>query len=83
MLAFKPYDYSEAEVKLFTKLGYSNMLQETSVTPPVLYRMAVEQAFLGCLIGPEIEALRIGAINVLWTGKIKRMTPEFDALITF
>jgi len=83
MLVFKPYDYSDSEIKLFTKLGYANILQEPSITPPVLYRMAIEQAFLNCLIGPEVEALRRGAINVLWMGKVNRLTPEFDELIKF
>lgn len=72
-------NYSEAEFKLFHSLGLADLME--SLQPPALYRVAVEQAFLKAMNGPNIEALRRGANAILGSRYTYRMTPEFDDLL--
>jgi hypothetical protein len=74
--------YSLQEIKLFTALGFDYLIEVTSIEPPTLYRMAAEQAFLNNVSGPAIEALRRG-LTAITKCQYYRMTPEFEALISF
>lgn len=73
--------YSEKEIKLFNSLGYNDLV--AYMEPCVLYRVAVEKAFLDNLSGPNIEALRRAGKVLLNTGKPFRLTPEFESLLEF
>ncbi len=72
-------NYSEAEFKLFHSLGLADLME--CLQPPALYRVAVEQAFLRAMDGPNVEALRRGANSVLGSTHTFRMTQEFDDLL--
>lgn len=74
--------YSDAEWKLFQKLGFVEILDH--VSPVQVYRYAVEDAFINNKQGPAIEALRRGAKEFIQqTSGLFRMTKEFDALLEF
>lgn len=81
MIAKINREYSEAEEKLFSSLGIKDLMEH--ITPPALYRFAVEKAFISNLSGNNVEALRRGAKAVLVDSKPFRMTEEFDKLISF
>jgi hypothetical protein len=82
MMFSENVQYSDSEKKVFTKLGYSNLLDY--VQPVVLYRMAIEICFLDNLSGPVVDALRRGG-NALLRNRpnIYRMTEEFNKLVEF
>lgn len=76
--------YSEAEKKLFSKLGFGSLIDANFVEPLALYRLACESVFLGNRQGSIVEALRRGAQIVIGSvSPIRRLTPEFDKLIEF
>lgn len=77
-------DYSEKEIKLLLFFGLEKLLDERDgfITPPTLYRMAVEKAFIDNLQGPEVESLR-RCYKALIKSEIYRGTFEWDNLIQF
>lgn len=73
-------NYSQAEIRIFKDLGLEDLL---ILTAPMLYRIAVEHAFIKNLSGPKIEALRKAAEALLFKGKPYRLTEEFDKLLDY
>lgn len=70
--------YSEKEQAMFKDLGFEDLL--IHLTPPVLYKLAIEDAFLKNKTGPVVESLRRTG-TALKNCNPYRGTPEFDALI--
>jgi hypothetical protein len=96
---FRPNDpktpYSDKEIALFAEIDKQHHTDDPQTspdfillikgdfhTPPVMYRSAAEFAFALNWQGPHIEALR-RAYKVMLMGEMKRMTPKWDALLTF
>lgn len=76
-------EYSEAEIRLFKALGFSEFVSTTpSVGPATLYLMAASWCFIKDRRGPEVDALRRG-YQAFTDRDVYRMTPEFDTLVTF
>lgn len=74
-------ELSDKELMMFEKLGFSYLFELGSIGVPALYRMAVEKAFLGNAVGPEVESLRRTALAMNKCTPL-RMTVAFDNLIT-
>jgi predicted RNase H-like nuclease len=72
---------SEKELKLFKHFEVMDMLG-CSISIPSIYRVIAEEAFVKNLKGPEVESIR-RCLKALYKGDIRRMTPEWDALICF
>lgn len=72
---------TENEKRLFEALDFDNVTL-TSLSPMRLWRMAVEQAFLGNWKGPHIDALRRGYQAIIYEDTF-RNTLEFEGLIKF
>lgn len=72
--------YSEKEVKMFTALGFEELLERLQDEPVTMYRIVSEEAFIKDLRGPLVDSLR-RCLSALRTCSMYRMTDEFDALI--
>ena len=72
--------YSENEKKLFAALGIERYT-EHSIVPSIVYRAAIEEAFIQNKQGGAVEALRRGAKAFLVDGTPYRLTEAFDKLI--
>ena len=71
--------YSEKELTLIDHYGFSDAA--FFVFPSVLYPMMASKAFsLGDCSSPHANSLR-RCINAMETGKVSRMTPEWDTMI--
>lgn len=75
-------DYSDAERRLFRVFDFEYLCEYRNIAPVMIYRNCVEVAFLKVMAGPAVDALRRG-YGALQECAIYRMTPEFDALISF
>lgn len=71
--------FSDKEKEMFLSLDLANLMH---FDPAIVYRMAVEKAFLNNLKGKHIESLRRTAKVFLTGSKPYRMTSEFDSLIS-
>jgi hypothetical protein len=72
--------YSDAEQELFDALGVGHLME--FMEAHWLYKEAVHKVFIEDAIGSAVEALRRG-FSALQGCRVYRMTPEFDALISF
>ena len=75
--------YSDKEMKLISFFGFAEIVKNDkghSIATPSLYRMMVEKAFIENMKGTEVESLRRCA-KALYTGKINRLTTEWDEMI--
>jgi hypothetical protein len=75
-------EYSDKEALLISSFGYYSLLKEESISPPTLYAMCAERAFIEGMEGPCVEALR-RAMRALQNCTCHRQTLEWDRLITF
>lgn len=73
-------DYSENEWKLIGRYGFSFMSDDT-ISPPLLYQLMAAKAFILNDQGPAAMALRRGLVAL--NNMQPRLTPEFEALISF
>ena len=69
--------YSQKEQKLFTALGYSDLLTQE---PVVLYRMVALNMFKEGNSGILVDNIR-RCLNAIDKGEPYRLTEEFDDLI--
>lgn len=74
--------YSDQEIKLFSSLGYENIIGLNSIEPIVLYRMAAEEVFIKNISGPNVDALRRGLKAIVYC-ECHRNTWEFENLISY
>lgn len=81
------YEYSDKERKLFNWFGIVDpMINSSSIGAAALYRIAIENAFLGEFNeGCMTESLRRCGRAMLYPNKLqpKRLTPEWDEMIRF
>jgi len=73
-------DYSEREQELFDGLGFSYLVELSSIGPMQLYKIAVDEAFIYDLGGPLVEALR-RAYKGLMLGGVYRKSKELENLL--
>ena len=74
-------DYTQGEKRLIEAFDYGHLYTLIN-SPPTLYRMCVEKAFINKIEGPHVEALRrvYRAITLCTT---YRHTTEFEKLTEF
>lgn len=75
--------FSEAERRLFTELGYADLLNEIFYVenPISLYEKVGAEVFRDGRTGLHVECLRVG-LRAISHCKPWRGTPEFDAMIS-
>jgi hypothetical protein len=73
-------NFSTNEIKIFTKLGLADLLQQE---PAMVYQAAISLVFSRYLTGPHVEALRRGYIAAFVESTVQRRTFEFEDLIEF
>lgn len=76
---------SRAEVDMFIDLGYSRFVSEFikgEWPASIIYSVVADEVFLENRQGPAVEALR-RAVKALRKGIVRRLTPEFDALVKY
>lgn len=87
-------EYSEKEIALFTALDERHKTDDPDTTPTfvlligrlpplVLYKSAIESAFANSWQGPHIEALRRISKALAEAKQPRRLSKEWDDLITF
>jgi hypothetical protein len=72
------YEYSKKEMELIKWYKFLDIYERLS--PPELYRLMAEKAFLDDDRTAYSDSLR-RCLRALNTGNIKRLTPEWDELI--
>jgi len=73
--------YTVKEERLIRQFGYSHLIPMVD-SPPSLYDMCAQKAFINDMKGPHVEALR-RACKALSECHPYRMTEEFEQLIEF
>ena len=73
-------EYSQKEIDLFKYFGYYDLIRDTNISAPVIYRMMIEKAFLEDMKGKPVESLR-RCQKALNSCSVYRLTPEWDAMI--
>lgn len=72
--------YSNAEVKMFTELGFGKFLSYTQEYD--MYKIASIHCFIHNKTGPAVEVLRKG-MYMIQMCTCYRLTPEFDEAISY
>lgn len=73
-------EFSEKEVKMFTGLGYGDLVERFEEDPLSLYKVAAMDCFMHDLRGKYVDSLR-KCMLVLKTGVFYRGTEQWDSLI--
>jgi hypothetical protein len=79
-------NYSPKELWMIREISphWYNIINEgrdSSIMPPNVLRILAEECFINGKTGPAVESLR-RVLKAFHGGKIYRMTPEYEALIT-
>lgn len=78
-----PCKYSENEKKLIKSISpyWGDLIEKHYIAPLNLYKILAIDCFLSKKEGVEVDALR-RALQTLECGKLYRLTPEFEELIS-
>ena len=74
--------YSEKEIQLITYFGYQDLIMHKDLTAPTIYQMMINKAFMLNINDAAAESLR-RCYTALTSGKIYRLTPQWDEMIRF
>lgn len=74
--------YSEKEKQLIRSLGFNDFL-ENNVPAPTMYNNIALHCFTNALTGPNVESVRRCCNAMIDISGPKRLTDEFDCLISF
>jgi len=72
--------WSDKEVAMLQALGAGHLLERFTEDPLLVYRFAMEKAFIEDTRGPAADSLR-RCMRALSRCTAYRLTPEWDALI--